>query len=451
MDSDYAPLNDMDDNSYTSLFPGLDKFILYTPSYILKDRPHIIHRIIAVSFAVGIMSTQIIMLLVFIGTSTYGMDYETFGFIILMIFLPLLASGLRLYFFIYNFKFDIWHRPKNALSNPSKYESSLSFLLKQEPYLLARMCERFKIGCWILSILIGLMTIFHLFINFQYAMPHLFNENETEINLNGGSFAYPILFIIVQTIGQQIPDCLMMIVGRLYFTECHLAILDYTKKLKMMSTKDIMEKNIYIKYLEMYEFIESMSKHFKHFILCFIITFCWLCWYILAIFGSHISHIYNGTSLSIQNAALLVLYALQYAVSGIFTLWPAFRMTELFDELVQVVDDKINHILENRIHLYDEGILKSLMESFKHNKVKTCNSDDIAVEYKADMLQLKSNIEQWSEQRSALEILTKLVSTMEERSCAYQVFGLSLDRYSIRNFVIGLFVGKILSVMWSSV
>ena len=55
----------------------------------------------------------------------------------------------------------------------------------------------------------------------QYAMPHLFHENKTNIDYKAGkvgNFIGPILYIIAQTFGQQIPDCLMICVGRLYYT-----------------------------------------------------------------------------------------------------------------------------------------------------------------------------------------------------------------------------------------
>lgn len=432
---DYHPLQDEDDESYMSLFPGLDKFIWYTPSYVLENRNHIIHRIFIGIVFLALSSAQILTLMVFWKLSTSGIDRITFGFMILMVLLPWIASGLRLYFFIYRFTFKncIWHRPRKSISNPSKYESSLSFILKQEPYLLARMCKRFKIGCWILSIIIIVMTLFHLMIYFQYVMPHLFNESINGINYSriGG-----IIYIFVQSFSQQIPDALMICVGRLYYTESHLAIIDFTKKLKMMNIRDIVEKDVHQKYLEMHQFIDSNTKHFKYFILTMILVFCWLCWYLLAIFQATATKLYYSKAISMQNFALIGCYVLFNGIANIFILWPAFRMTELFDQLTDIVDDKIDTIMQNRIHLYNKEIINPLMKCLSDNN---------------DTTLLRKNINKWDEQSSALEILNALLNKMEQKPVSYQCFGLSLDRYSILNFIIGLAIGKILSLMWDSV
>eukprot|EP01084_Bolivina_argentea_P195002 334636_1 len=466
-ETQYVALDDKIDqnDTYISLFPCLDRLILYTPTYILKNRNHIIHCAILTSIWLAVLFTLGYTLWFFASSSTYGLDAETFGFLILMFILPFFASALRLYFFIYHFDFSIWHQPRESITNPSKYASKLSFILKQEPYFLARMSKRFNIGCYIIFGILFVIILLRFVINIQLIVPNLFHQNEKQININYKNILIASGSLLAQQIGQQIPDCLMMLVGRLYFTESHLAILNYTKELKTMTPKQIILGNIHTKYDKMYQFINNISKPFKNYILCFIITFCFLCWYLLTVFSTVADKVFKSKDVTLAYQYLLIAYAVYNVVLGIFTLWPAFRMTELSDELTDVVNDKITNILENRIHFYHDDILNPFMESLQYKQVsnysknnsrsskvkKELDTLDMEITLRKNTLSLRSNLALWSEQKSALEILNQLVFTMEQQSCAYQVFGLSLDRYSMRNFIIGLAVGKIFALMWNSV
>ena len=437
-------------NNGSSLFPTFDIVLLYTPTYILKNRPSPIHRIIILLTALSVVAVTGLTLWLFWSITSYVLGVETSGFIVLMFILILIPSGMRLHFFIYKFDFNLWQQQKHQTS----------FILRQNQHRLDIMCKRFRIGCFFFTSYLFIIFIMRLFIHFQVAAPELFHTDPKKLEISYQSIIWALSMSFVQQFGQQIPDCLMMIVGRLYFTECHLAIVDYTKQLKSMSPKQIIMADMHGKYLKMREYIDGLAKPFKWFVLCQLITLCWLCWYLLTVFTTVAAAFYETAEISIQNQVLFSLYAVYNGLLLIFTLWPAFRMTELFDELKITVDDKINQILKNRVHFNDKRILNPLMDSLNIKEInitnetihsvlkKELNNLNMEITNRENTMSLKTNVATWSEQKSAFDILMRLVSTMEDKSCAYRVFGLPLDRYSIRNFIIGLFVGKIFALMW---
>ena len=82
-----------DTDKYVSLFPWLDKLILYTPTYVIKGRRCvIIHKILLILVVLCVLNVIGLTIYIYASSVTRAMDVENSGFIILMYILPVISS-----------------------------------------------------------------------------------------------------------------------------------------------------------------------------------------------------------------------------------------------------------------------------------------------------------------------------------------------------------------------
>ena len=296
-----------------------------------------------------------------------------------------------------------------------------------------------------------------------------------------------------------IPDVVMCIVARIYFTECYLYTKSFVNELKEMNVDDIINGDILLKYMEMNKKISQYCNLFYLWIMCLLLQLLMASWHTVSTY-LHPQTAENNKIWAIYNC----IETLIYVFMTIFILWPAMLMTEKINLLKkEIINEKLNKILKSRLHFHDDLILNNLMNAIiqkQHEymdinnygnyspmkRAKSGGNKIIALnEEKKEIDEMKRNnqsieesmsntvtmsngkeddgyygdddlnvlwqsIRSHSKQECALEILNRLKYFLKKHSCCYELIGIEIDRSSIRDFIIALIITNILSFMWDS-
>ena len=334
-----------------------------------------------------------------------------------------IGSFLRLYFFVKHFNFDIWRYDPKYLKN-----NKMSYLLRQSPNIKNKIRKRFNIGTTIIILTMSLYLFSAIITGYIY-LKEFNNDDDGAMSL-----MISIGFNLIAYIFQILPDIIMVFVSRLYFTECHLYIKHYTDhynvntnySLKTSSFYDnIIAFDVHENYLKMHKRINLLCSQINYWVLVFMVDMTFFIWFFIS---SILYTNYDVTQIPLYVQSIIFFFGAIF--QALFMLWPALRMTELFEELKEKINQQIELLLKDKMHLHDEKLLYGI----------TVNGHQYVT-------RLRENINIYSKQKTCLELLSQLLLTMEDKPCSFQFLGLSLDRYSIRDFVLALFVGKIFSFL----
>lgn len=244
-----------------------------------------------------------------------------------------------------------------------------------------------------------------------------------------------------------LPDVMMILVARIYFTECYLYAKSFVNEVTDMNMDEIIDGHILERYLEMNKKIEGYSKLFYLWIMNVLLQLLMSSWHAVSIY----LHPYDQQEFYLIYQSL---EALIYVLATMFVLWPAMLMTEKINSLKEVVNDKLDHILKSRLHFHDDLILNNLMNAIIQ-KQHEYMADDVSImqdpmDEQKDLNVLYESMVSHSKQECALEILNRIKYYFKKHSCCYELIGVEIDRNSIRDFVIALVVTNILSFMWDN-
>ena len=438
-----------------SLFPFLDIFLKIVPSVVIKNRClRILLICISIIALLFLPSWQIYQGLRYDDTETDTDVNQLFVFT--MYFFPFCAAFARLYFFARHFRANniIWHYHSiplrnNRLSTVSMDSdfNNLPYLLRQSAKIKKKIRKQFRIGFIINFILYSL-----LFISFIWTGVTFYSSSATSKKEKQQIQYEQIIWFSIQYFFGLLPDFGLICVARLYFTECYLYILNFTDSISVITSfgaktisllDDMIEFDLIEKYQKMYKTINSYIHQFNYFIFFWVIMIAFVYWFLITLCFFTDWTDYNLISSSNFIIPLYVqfgVFAIQAFVAAIFMLWPAFKMTELFQQLQEKINNQISVLLDggDRIYLHDED--KLLNDITKSNNYGNINVTD-----------LHKNITIYSKQKACLEILYRLKSILIEYPCSYSLLGLTLDRYSIRDFIVAILIGKIVSFLWNGI
>ena len=446
-----------------SLFPIFDAFLLYTPCFVIKDRdkkfyiPMLI--LILIAFILRALNHTLYFIYIDKEHEKYGSDLEVEIFVALMFILPFVNNIIRLRYFIKYFNFSTWHYPSyiNPKSGVKTINNTilnrLSFLLRRPAYAKNKISKSFRKG-WIgIMIIIITQIIFKIIITYKYGQNYVYFYEVTSFSM----LIYSIIWSLIYAFVFDIPDFLCLLVARIMLTECQLAITHFIQELKSMSLDEIVESNIFHKYIIMHKEIKDNVKHFYYFILILAFIVLIGIWYgINYVLSTETWIIKENTDAVILYVVLWIISTLLIAIQLIFALYPAFKMNQLNHHLLDNVNEKIDDIMFNRQQFHQQSMLNDFMDIVcrkqKHKKstmasIKNYNS----IKFNDKTEDLKNKICKYSIQKSALDILSQLLIEIEENPCTISLVGVTICYQSMRDLIIGLIISQILSLLWGSV
>ena len=152
---------------------------------------------------------------------------------------------------------------------------------------------------------------------------------------------------------------------------------------------------------------------------------------------------------------ITAIYQAFYTFGGI---WSGVLWTEYFEKNIKsFVVEIINTMLENRTNFHQTFVNLREMNENKgtlNGRLKSSNVSEISLRTESNFDEYCTDFDrmmQYSKQEACLEMLTQLVRVLNEKPCVYQVLGVVVSRESVKVFVGGFIVGKILSLMWNTV
>eukprot|EP01083_Nonionella_stella_P172302 590885_1 len=409
-----------------SMFPILDRLLKVLPTYYTSGR----HRCLNV-LMIALSTTLILSLPLY---QLYGMiisqdrSYSELCVLIMHLF-PLCCSLTRLSFFAnyFDHSVNIWHfDPQNV-----------SCVLQQSSSFKKQMREQLTTGAIIITILFSI-----------FVASSIYNEIITSYGV------VQIVWYCIHFVFSLLPDMLMICVVRIYFTECYLQIMQFTQSMNVVISfsssvpsallvEDMFSFKHHERYLKIYDMISSYCHQLNTFVGCWVITVFVIYWFgiTLCFFTDwtalHDKGIWTGDELAISLYSQFIVFCIQAIVSALFMLWPAFKMTDSFRRLRDKISQQIQVLLKNRTYLHDDKLLDAIL--YNHAFKKINNTD------------LHKKLTVYSKQKACLEILSQLELTMNEKPCSYQLFGVSVNRYSIRDAAVALLIAKAVFFMWNGI
>eukprot|EP01084_Bolivina_argentea_P069418 126310_1 len=441
-----------------SLFPMFDLWLKIIPVYYTKDRNRCLNILMLTIIIIILLSLPIFIIYegIIAGYKPNGevmIIDQVFAFI--MYFSSFCAGFCRLYFFAKYFDFTIWHYQPVPLSsnrisivakdNPQR----ASYLLRQSRQIKSKIRKQLRVGAFIIFILYTLFSAAGAWTSIVFYTSNITDPIEKQ-QIEYQQFGWYSLNYLFQ----WLPDLLMICVVRLYFTECYLYITDFTKSINSMASfkfsaksapllDDMLAFDIYGKYLKMYDIISNYCKQLNYFIMFWVVMITFVYWLLISLSfftdWRSVDNINWTQELSLPLYMQLGVFAVQGFVAGVFMLWPAFKMTETFQELKVGISEKIQILMKDRAYLHDEKVLDEMTKNSSYDNMNSNIAD------------LQKYISVYSKQKACLEILSQVSVIMNEKPCDYKLIGLALDRYSIRDFIVALFMGKIISYLWNSI
>lgn len=445
-----------------SLFPLFDKFLLYTPCFVIKDRDKKFYIpmfiLIIIAFILRFMNHALYFMYLDKEHNEYNSDLKVEIFVALMFILPFINNIIRLRYFVNYFNFNTWHYPSyiNPKSGVKTINNTilnrLSFLLRRPAYAKNKISKSFRKG-WIgIMIIIITQVIFKIILTYKYGQNYIYFYQVNSLSM----LIYSIIWSFLYAFVFDIPDVLCLLVCRIILTECQLAITHFIEELKSMSLDEIGgESNIFHKYIIMNKEINDNVKHFHHFISIMAFTVLLGIWY-------GINYILSTETWTVkQNDDAVLLYIILWIISTLllalqlmFALYPAFKMNQLNHDLLENVNIRIDDIMFNRQQFHKESMLNDFMDivckkqRHKKSTMGSLNYQDIKFNDKTE--DLKNKISKYSIQKSALDILSSLLIEIEEHPCTISLFGIEISYKSVKDIIIGLIISQILSLLWGA-
>eukprot|EP01084_Bolivina_argentea_P142124 249696_1 len=450
--SEYSFTNTPAFKKELSLFPLFDKFLLYTPTYVIKNRSKKIHIPILILITIIFIIRAFNHVIYFIAIDDkYNTEYSTEIFVALMFILPFINNIIRIRYFLKYFNWTLWHypsyiNPKSGIKTiNTQIFNKLSFLLRRPAYLKNKISKNFRIGWFCIMAIIFASIIFRILLWDQHSQTSIIKVLEVS---SITAWTCGIIWAFIYGFCFDMPDLLMLLVARIHFTECQLYITHFTQELITMSLDEIVESNLFEKYLIMYKNINDLNKPFYYFIIIMSFEVLIGIWYGITYILS-IKTWSNGNNISLW-IIFWILSTLVILLQLIFALWPAIKMTELNNILIENVNDKIDDIMINRQTFHDENMLNDFMDivckqninNSKHKKSFNTFSYSRnlsrynTMKFNDKTIELKDKISKYSIQKESLMVLNQLLNAIENNPCSYKLIGITIDKYSIRDIII---------------
>ena len=454
-----------------SLFPLFDKFIMYTPCYIIKDRSKKQYIPILCLIFIVFIFRGIIHGLYFIYIDKehghFNKNYEIEIFVGLMFLLPFINNIIRIRYFLLYFSFNLWHypsyiNPKSGvkLINNTIY-NRLSFLLRRPKYAKNKFGKSFRNGWILIMIIIIISIIFRIILNYKYSTIYIIIIWKVK---KSTYLIYSIIYSLLYSFIFDIPDLMLLLTARIHFTECQFYISHFMEELLSMSLDEVVESNIFHKYLIMKQEIYNIYHKFYYFIVIMTFQILLGIWYginyILSIKTWNNNNKQENQELTILWILFWILSTLYPIIQLMFALYPALKMTKLNQLLLENVNEKIDDIMYNRQKFHDENMLNEFMNIVckphhggihKKSRNHSLRFDTNTMRYNDKTQELKNKISKYSIQKSALDILSNLLNEIEENPCSFKIIGIIIDKSSLKDLIIGLIIAQIFTILWSSV
>lgn len=228
----------------------------------------------------------------------------------------------------------------------------------------------------------------------------------------------------------------------------------------------ILSKNDLIKtYLRIYETNKEKSNSFLWFILILITVTVFSGWYAITYWIASVTNVWvltNEKGLIYYWAVFFTVMAIYQAFYTFGGIWSGVLWTEYFEQNIKtVVNEIVNTMLEHRTSFHQTFVNLKEMNDKKGDlngtgrvNWKSSTASEISLRKQTSFDEYCTDFDrmmQYSKQEACLEILNQLLRVLNEKPCVYQVLGVVVSRESVKVFVGGFVVGKILSLMWNTV
>ena len=312
--------NNVDIVKHASLFPILDKLILYTPVYVFDGRQYVwMHYVLAVGL-IGWYTWRTVFNCILILKDSHGPPSWVMLFATLIIG-PYILEIIRLYFFYKYFNFNIW----KLVDDTQK-----SFVLMASPVIKKEMKKSVK---WI-----GIVLGFVMFVNYGlgYYVSFILDLGSRKMFFKDIRRFYVYLTVdnLIGYYISHIPSIIMVIVSKIYCIEGKLYVNSFKNELKQMELKDLIQSDICSRYMTMHNVIKKYRNYFYywHVMLIFQAFIC--LWYTSIVIGSKNDIEYK---LLVSEAILFITTSSLNVIFAGVSLWDAMLMTELFKHLISLV------------------------------------------------------------------------------------------------------------------
>ena len=141
-----------------------------------------------------------------------------------------------------------------------------------------------------------------------------------------GGITFAVIQGLIFLLAITVPDVIMVIVARIYFTECYLYTKSFVNEVTEMGMDEIIEGDVLERYLEMHKKIAGYKKLLHLWILNVLLQLLMSSWHAVSIY-LHPNH-YPDLQAAEFWFSYQSLEALVYVISAVFILWPAMLMTE---------------------------------------------------------------------------------------------------------------------------
>merc|ERR1712228_897179 len=232
------------------------------------------------------------------------------------------------------------------------------------------------------------------------------------------------------------PDVLMVLIARLYFTECYLYTQSFVDEMKEMQMNDIINGEICQKYNEMNHKIKMYGSLFYIWIINLCIQLILSSWHSVSTY----MHPYNAIT------EIWIIYnsmeGLVYFLVVLFILWPVMAMNQKLSTLMDIINEKLDQILKTRLHFHDDAIMDHLLNAILQ-KQHSVYEDDVqwqkmsigstvtesnnslmsenSTVSQRDMNELYHNLILQSKQEMALGVLNRMKYLVKKKSCHFKM------------------------------
>ena len=360
------------------------------------------------------------------------------AFVFFMYLFPFCTSFARLYFFVKYFDNDIWHYNRELAVSTDQKSDNLSFLLRQPSNIKSDIRKSFRIGFVLNLILYTSFFAVSLWVRLIFYG-----------SIGNDSFVYQIgniSWCIIQFFFGSLPDFGLICCARIYFIECYLNILNFTESLNVITSfssnttsllNDIITFNLIDKYLKIYLKISKICKQLSMFISLWILMITFYYWFLITVcfFTDWQLYDISANKFIVPFYIQLTVFGIQAFSAAMFMLYPAFQMTQMFDTLYQRINAEIQILLKDKTYLHDDQCVDNLTKNHNYGHI--------------NITDLHKRLSLIGQQKAVLEVLYRLKDIITEKPCYYRLLGLKLSKYSIRDFIVAIFVAKITSYLWN--
>lgn len=432
-DTDYIPMND----TY-SLLPILDTFLMIMPTVYMKNRNKCLCILMIIISCLVLLSIPISE--IYFGITYYltndTMKQETMQiFVFIMYLFPFCGSFARLYFFAKYFDNDIWHNNNNESSH----------LMRQSSNIKNNIRKSFRIGFIINLILYLLFFMVNIWSNLIFYQSFISsNKMKQEMTI------WLLIKLSIQFLFGNYPDLALISVARIEFTECYLNILNFSQSLNVINSfssntssiaSDIISFDLIDKYLKLYKEISLRCKQLSIFVSIWIIMIAFFFWFLITICFFTDWEYYNideTNKFMIPMYIQLAVFTIQAFCAAMFMLYPAFKMTEVYDNLYERVNEIIQILLKDTTckYLHDDECIDNLTKNNNYGNI--------------NVTELHKQLILIGQQKANIELIYRLKYIINEKPVYYSLLGLKLSKYSVRDFIIAIFMAKIFSYLWGN-